>query len=70
MKQVEFYTSLLFEKRKDLKMSITTVAAYMEVTRKTYSRMEEGNISLPDLIKLCALLDFELLMVPSKYIRD
>lgn len=69
MKRVENYQNLIFQRRKALKMSITTVANYMKVTRKTYVRMEQGNISLIDLIKLCELLNFEVLIIPTKYLE-
>lgn len=69
MKRVENYQNLIFQRRKALKMSITTVASYMKVTRKTYVRMEQGNVSLIDLIKLCELLNFEVLIIPTKYLE-
>lgn len=69
-KQTNYYAELIFNKRKELKMTQQTVADYLEVTRRTYQRMEGGNISLLDLLKLCELLQFELLMVPYRYIRD
>ncbi len=69
MKRVENYQDLILKRRMALKMSVTTVANYMKVTRKTYVRMEQGNISLTDLIKLCELLNFEVLIIPTKYLE-